>query len=197
MINRKVPASKIVARRVVGASTLWMLAGCAAFHQEQPTRQPDGTYKVACPRPLNQCLVSLEPICTEGYDVIRAEEEREHRGPPPWDTVASSSEAVVRCRQTKALVTTGAAESAAPASAAPAGGTAATTASPPAPAPAPAAQPTCFRGTSQACVGPGGCPGAQTCGDGHAFGPCECGPAAHDGGAPNNEDGARIDPPAE
>ena len=48
----------------------------------------------------------------------------------------------------------------------------------PAPAPAPAAERVCTPGATQACLGPGACPGAQACrNDASGFLPCDCGPA--------------------
>jgi hypothetical protein len=61
----------------------------------------------------------------------------------------------------------------------------------PAPLPAPPGAPTsvpgerlCIPGTTQACLGPGACSGAQACLEsGVGFGPCDCGP--NPAGAPN------------
>ena len=45
-------------------------------------------------------------------------------------------------------------------------------------APASASSPACVPGSTQACVGPGGCSGGQVCRpDGTGFGACDCGPA--------------------
>lgn len=79
---------------------------------------------------------------------------------------------------------------------------------PPPPPGAPAAVPgerVCIPGTTQACLGPGACSGAQSCLDsGAGFGPCDCGssptdnptPATPPMGEQASEPRAAVTPPA-
>lgn len=54
------------------------------------------------------------------------------------------------------------------------------TATEPALAPATALERVCIPGTTQACLGPGACNGAQACLEsGSGFGPCDCGPSSN------------------
>ncbi len=150
----------------LGASALLLQAGCDALRTVRPTPLGDQTYQVTCPKALAQCLTSLDPVCPDGYTVVRAEEKRERRGPTPWVVETYSSDAVVRCRDQASVFS-----SAPPALVPPA-----------TPQPRPPG-PGCIPGASQACVGRGGCAGGQICtADGQAFGPCDCG-TVRDGGA--------------
>jgi hypothetical protein len=151
----------------VTASALLLPAGCDALRTVRPTPLGDKTYQVTCPRSLAQCLTSLDPVCPDGYTVVRADENRERRGAAPWIVETVSSEAVVRCQEKASVF------GSAPPDASVTPGLV-----PPRP-PAPG----CIPGASQACVGRGGCAGGQICtADGHAFGPCDCGTVG-DGGA--------------
>jgi len=153
----------------VGATALLLQAGCDALRTVRPTPLGNQTYQVTCPRALAQCLTSLDPVCPDGYTVVRAEEKRERRGPAPWVVETYTSEAVVRCQQKASVFGSAPPEASAPPALVP-------SATPPRP-------PGCIPGASQACVGRGGCTGGQICtADGHAFGPCDCGTVG-DGGA--------------
>ena len=138
------------------------LAAACASERAGRTKLADGSYKLSCQTRLGPCLSDLTDICeTHGYDVLSAKEERSRTGVAPVDTEYISSEAVVRCRAASTVF--GAPEpSAKPgASSAPA---------------AVAAAASCFPGSTQACLGPGACKGAQTCtADGTRFGACDCG----------------------
>lgn len=89
---------------LVGAS---LCGACALFRAARPESLPDGTYRLSCTSPLNECLASLDTVCRDGYDVIHAGEKRERRGPAPVVSITIASEAVVRCRTPEALFFSG------------------------------------------------------------------------------------------
>lgn len=143
-----------------------MVASAAACSNQRVGRTPlpDGSFRIECRKSLAFCLDELtEDICRDyGYDVVQAKEVVTRNGVEPVNSIVTTSEAVIRCRSSGALI-----------------GDAAKT---PAAAPV-ASQATpargCFPGSTQACLGPGACKGAQTCGaDGARFGSCDCGGAA-------------------
>jgi hypothetical protein len=144
----------------VGLSVVLVFA--CANERAGRTKLADGSYKLTCKTGLGTCLSDLTDVCvTHGYDVVSAKEERSRTGVEPVDTEYISSEAVVRCRAAS-TVFGGSAASAAPSASS-------------APAPVAAAL-GCFPGTTQSCLGPAACQGAQTCAsDGARFGACDCG----------------------
>jgi hypothetical protein len=158
-------------------------AGCAAARLSAETR-PDGTKYLRCRMPLPDCLIEAERLCQgRHYIVLRALDEHDHHGGSQLNADARTSEAIVRCGplmswppgvEPMALP----AETGAPPAAA--------TSSPPPLSPSPPAPArACVPGSTQACVGPGGCKGGQAClADGAGFGPCDCGPGAATGLAP-------------
>jgi len=132
-----------------------------------PVRQPDGGYALACKSPLSDCLRHAEQLCKDqGYTVTDARDVRELLGHESGQSqvLLEKSEATVYCgtsarppRLTRHVDPNASIASAAPAHA---------------PKPAPA----CVPGASQACVGPAGCSGGQTCApDGARFEACDCG----------------------
>jgi len=126
------------------------------------TDLPDGNFKLECGRPLADCLTDLtKDICREyGYEILQGKEVVSRIGVEPVNSVNVTSEAIVRCRSSNALVS----DKPAPAAARATPG-------------APSSR--CFPGSTQACLGPGACKGAQTCqDDGARFAPCDCGGAA-------------------
>jgi hypothetical protein len=140
-----------------------VLAFACAQERAGRTRLADGSYKITCKTGLGTCLSDLtDDVCaTHGYDVVSAKEERSRTGVEPVETEYVASEAVVRCRQASTVF--GPAEP----SAKPVASSAPVLAS---------STPTCFPGTTQACLGPGACNGAQTCApNGTHFGACDCG----------------------
>lgn len=162
---------------VVATGAVVLAAACGTAHFRRETL-PDGSLRLQCNKPLASCLGVWDSECLDGYDVIRATETRDRKGPYPTVMEFFTSEAVVRCRQAPGLVGGDAPH--------PDGGAIANGATPPGPAASPApTEPSagappprvgCFPGVSQACVGPGGCAGGQTCAaDGASFGPCDCG----------------------
>jgi hypothetical protein len=126
---------------------------------------PDGVYHLKCGTTLQVCLNRAELLChSQRYAVLRAFDNHEYAGDTVFPTETRQSEAFVRCGSrgswgdaNKSLM------------ASPLG---------PAVVAAPVATPSrlCTPGASQACVGPAGCKGGQSCApDGNAFGPCDCG----------------------
>jgi len=123
--------------------------------------QEDGSYRVDCRLSLARCLASIEQVCGQGYEVLRAREERRLAGPIEPNEPIVISEVVARCRKDGSLIGGGEKPSP-PASSSPA-----------------VPSRSCTPGATQACVGPAACRGGQQClADGMAFGPCDCGPAA-------------------
>ena len=166
------------------ALALWVLAGCGALRATKPEGLPGGDYRSRCDQPLHACLTSFESVCGDGYDVVRAAETRERKGSYPTVRESFTSEAVVRCRTPQSLIGDARERGAAGAGLAPPSGAAAAAAPPPSTATAPDRPRGCFPGSTQACLGPGACAGAQVCAaDGARFGACDCGPGgARDGG---------------
>jgi hypothetical protein len=165
------------------ALAVWVLAGCGALRASKPEGLPGGDYRSRCDQPLYACLTSFESVCDDGYDVVRAAETRERKGAYPTVRESFTSEAVVRCRTPQSLIGD-ARERAAGAALAPPSGAAAAAPPQPSTATAPDRLRGCFPGSTQACLGPGACAGAQVCAaDGARFGACDCGPGgARDGG---------------
>lgn len=129
---------------------------------EGPTRVGDDTYRVRCDAPLATCLARFSS-CPKGFTVVQGHETRDRRGPEPLPDVYIESEAVLRCRRV-ALLGGSRNDQAGPI---PADGGARERSIAPT---------TCFPGSTQACLGPAACSGAQTClPGGAAFGPCDCG----------------------
>jgi hypothetical protein len=141
------------------------MAVVAACASDKPgrTKLPDGSYQLKCRMPLADCLTALADVCKlHGYDVLKGKETISRNGVEPVDSTIIESDATVRCRTASTLFGS---EASAAASGQPAGV-------------APVSS-SCFPGTTQACLGPAACKGAQTCGaDGSSFGPCDCGASA-------------------
>lgn len=136
-----------------------------------PAKQADGSYHLTCAGALSDCLQRAERLCREqGYVVAEARDVMELLGHESGESQVPirKSDAVIYCNDVKPRqrpiievkrdtpVTTSA----------PAAAT-----SEPAPL-------TCVPGTTQACVGPGGCSGGQACAaDGSRYEACDCGSA--------------------
>lgn len=156
------PVTKIRWTLALSVALSVALGAACANQRAGRTKLADGSYKLTCKTGLGTCLSDLTDVCTtHGYDVVSAKEERSRTGVEPVDTEYVASEAVVRCRQAPTVFSTTDSSAKPVASSAP--------------APV-AAAPACFPGTTQACLGPGACKGAQTCSsDGAQFGACDCG----------------------
>jgi hypothetical protein len=137
-----------------------------------PAKQPDGSYHLACQGALVDCLQRAERLChDEGYTVTEARDVREMLG-------HESGESQVEIRKSEATIYCG--------KSAPPGERrmielkreTPVSATPKAPAPAKPAPLACVPGTTQSCVGPGGCAGGQACAaDGARYEACDCGGA--------------------
>jgi hypothetical protein len=135
-----------------------LASACAHTPSSEPQKQQDGSYRIDCKEPLARCLMAIEKVCGQGYELLHAQEDRRFYGPDAYNQAVVTSEAIARCRKP------GQPKADAAASA------------PAAVTPKPIAQ-ACVPGATQACVGPGACRGGQQClPDGTAFGPCDCGP---------------------
>src|SRR5262245_17486916 len=145
------------------------MLGLACAHSSRIERKAldDGSYLVVCKEPLTRCQTAIEEVCHDGYEIVRAHEDRAYAGPREYSEPAITSEVVGRCRSAAPLFggVDRAPQQPAAAAANESGG------------PGPAAAPrSCFPGATQACFGPGACRGGQQClADGAAFGPCDCG----------------------
>lgn len=160
---------------------LWLtfaLVSCSAGGGNQPTRLADGGYRLSCRGPLADCLAGADKVCRErGYRIAEGRDARELLGHEQGQSQIEirKSEAVIYCggeafpaerqimeiRSERPLTRPQREE---------------------APAPVEPASPTvaraCVPGSTQACVGPGGCSGGQACSaDGSHFEPCDCGNA--------------------
>ena len=147
-----------------------VLAACSGS-SGKPTKLPDGGYRLSCRGPLSDCLKGADKLCREqGYTVSEARDQLELLGHEQGQSQVEvrKSQATIYCGKTAPAP----AHSPDPAQPPP---------PPPSPSltPAPASSPprVCVPGSSQACVGPGGCSGGQACSaDGTHFAPCDCAP---------------------
>ncbi len=143
-----------------------------------PVKQPDGSYHLVCSGPLLDCLQQTERLCRdEGYTITRARDMHELLG-------HESGESQVQIRKSDAVVYCGKSvppserpmievKREAPASARP-------------PAAKEPATQACVPGSTQSCVGPGGCRGGQACAsDGSRFEACDCGTSTLPAVSPN------------
>ncbi len=140
-------------------------------------KQADGSYHLSCRGALTDCLQRAERICRDqGYAVESARDVQELLG-------HEAGESRVEIRRSEAVIYCGAAvppaqrpmielkrETTLSAEPAPPAAPAA------APTPPPAPERACVPGSTQACIGPGGCSGGQACAaDGSRYEVCNCG----------------------
>jgi hypothetical protein len=158
-------------RHVLGFFTFAALALAAcATPRAVVEKRDDGILHLKCPTPLSECLEQASIACDRGkYAVLRAIDDPDLKAAMALtSTLYPGSEAYVRCGSAHSLGVENQLLLSQPLC--------------PAPAAAPSAPPTstraCVPGASQACVGPGGCHGGQSCAaDGASYAPCDCGPA--------------------
>jgi hypothetical protein len=128
---------------------------CASFRSPAPEALPDGNYRISCKKPLATCLSSLDSVCKDGYQIVRATEDRKRKGAYPAVYEFVESEAVISCRQAESLAGPGARGHAAAGGASPSS----PTAKPPPPSGEPTRFPTCVPwapqdgGVGSACTG--------------------------------------------
>jgi hypothetical protein len=136
---------------------------------ESPAKQPDGSYRLSCTGALSDCLQRAERLCRDqGYVVAEARDVMELLGHESGESQVPirKSDAIIYCNdgrpRERPMIEVKR-------------DTPVTTLTPAAPPPAPAAL-ACVPGTTQACVGPGGCSGGQACAsDGSRYEVCDCG----------------------
>lgn len=113
------------------------------------------TYRLRCATSLSECLEQADTPCQQGFVIREGKDVRERAGIDVVGTGATeerSSEAVLVCRTDALFHDDEAAR------------------------PRLERKPICAPGSSQACVGPGGCSGGQSClGDGTGYDRCDCG----------------------
>jgi len=150
-----------------------LVSACAHSNGVERHAEADGTYRIDCRQPLERCLGSLVEVCSQGYEILRAREEKRFYGPNDRNEPSLTSYAVARCSSPASMF--GKSEE---------GGKRVESSAPSSPRGLPAGGgPTndgpaknCVPGATQACVGPGACHGGQQClKDGTAFGACDCG----------------------
>ncbi len=169
---------KVCERRVLASCCLAI--ACSTAGAGSVRQLADGRYQVECESSLRECLARAEARCDiSGYQVLSAVEAKRRVGVPPVQSEYMESRAIFVCGGNDAAPQ---AVSVSP--------------SPSPPAPTQALTNSCLPGASQACVGPGGCSGGQTCSpDGKSLSPCDCGPASPPGPPPASiAPRPRIDP---
>lgn len=144
---------------------LWLAllhAACGARYQAEPLR--DGSWRVECEERVDRCLQMAQRTCgDEGYVVEQGKQDTKlYGGETGYQTAVDLHVLEFRCGEQEAAPAAEKARSEreAPESASP-------------------GEKLCIPGSTQACVGPGGCRGGQSCNDeGSGFLPCDCGPPA-------------------
>lgn len=130
-------------------AVLALAAAACAVVAPPVSKLPDGSYRVACTKPLSSCLEAFETVCAwHGYDVISATERRQHADLREVGNETIASEAQVRCKPGEALF----------------GGSPAAPAPPQAPLPAAATAEPPASATFPACEAPAVDGGAPSCG---------------------------------
>lgn len=129
-----------------------------------PAQQADGSYRLSCAGPLTECLERAERLCKdEGYTVM-GQDVHELLGHESGQSQVEvrKSEATIFCGKPQGAGSRAFVESKRDP----------VTASPVAPKAEPLA---CVPGSTQACIGPGGCKGGQACAsDGSRYETCDC-----------------------
>ena len=49
---------------------------CGHTSPAEPRKLEDGSYRVDCREPLTRCLAAFERPCPDGFDIVRAHENR-------------------------------------------------------------------------------------------------------------------------
>jgi hypothetical protein len=144
--------------------TLLVLFGCSSPNVERQSLA-DGSWRVKCKFGLEMCVREVEKLCPDPtYQIARGSSVRKQYGVEPGKMEVRTSELTVTCGRTAVE------EAEAKAQAVDAGA--------PAAAPSARAPSNCTPGTTQSCLGPGACAGAQACRvDGAGFMACDCGQA--------------------
>lgn len=162
---------------------LLAVSGCSGAQEK---RLADGAWHIRCGEAMNRCTNRADTLCGDrGYHVLGGGTRGNVLGgPSSYRTRVESSELIVRCGEPVEE------EVDAPRAEAP------TPAQPGTPKDAPGAAPLCIPGSTQTCVGPGGCAGGQAClSDGSGFAACDCGTPQAPPAAPS-EAPQTAEPPA-
>jgi hypothetical protein len=133
---------------------LLLLSRCAARSVELK-HTTSGTWELVCGQAMDLCVREIENVCKEKrYRILRGMSETRLRDAPPYSTEYRTSRLEFVCSDDGGqMITAPSSESVWQ-----------------------SATRVCASGDTRACVGPGGCPGGQTCRpDGTGFGPCDCG----------------------
>lgn len=142
-------------------SCFWLLTACGPPQIQQEKLQ-DGSIKVTCQLPMDDCIRRTQDACeNQRFHIIDGTSETRLRDAPPYERAYHTSRLHFACTNDggKPLLSLDAPPPPA-------------TPEPKAPAPR-----TCAAGETRICVGPAACKGGQAClADGKGFGPCDCGP---------------------
>jgi hypothetical protein len=139
-------------------------------------RQPDGSWHLQCGNSIDLCVQKANDLCKDrGYVVLGGQNKRSLYG-------AELGQSQVEVREAELNVACADLRGELPKV------LSSNTLQAPLPAPASESESAapkklgaaCTPGATERCVGPGACAGGQACAaDGSAFGPCDCGTAAH------------------
>ena len=149
---------------------MFVLVGTVACSTVEASKLPSGGYRISCEKGMEDCIGRADKICGgKGYTVLGGHNATKRLGGSSsnYQTVVFVGQLEIACGDVEVKAPAcepgteetvhalpGAVDTAGPASRA------------------------CVPGSSQACVGPGGCSGGQACrADGAAFEPCDCGPS--------------------
>jgi hypothetical protein len=151
--------------RCLKLASLCLVTACgpAQFQQEKLN---DGSFKVTCELPMDECVRRAGDLCrNQRYRIIDGTSETRLRDAPPFERAYHTSRLHLACSNDGAEVLLSLDSK--PASA-----------DKPATDAAKATAPLCSPGETRTCVGAGACQGGQACSaDGKSFGACDCGPA--------------------
>jgi hypothetical protein len=160
LLIRTMWARERTALVICGLAIGGLVSACASMTGRSIRQLEGGRFQLECETSLRDCLELAETRCDiSGYQVLDAAEAKRRVGVSPLQSEYRDSRATFVCGANQAALELTPARAAPP------------------PPPATAAHDTCLPGASQACVGPGGCSGGQSClPDGRSLSPCDCGP---------------------
>jgi hypothetical protein len=140
----------------VGSSLLLVACGASDV---QSKRLKDGSWSFTCELPMDACVREVQGKCpNQRFRILEGASETRLRDAPPYETTHHTSRLHLVCTNDGATVLFSVDD--------------------PKPAQGPkTGAPSCTRGVTRECVGPGACKGGQAClADGTGFGACDCGP---------------------
>src|SRR4051812_43277015 len=89
-----------LARAALG---VFLFSACGHSNGVERHAEADGTYRIDCRQPLERCLGSLGEVCSQGYEILRAREEKRFYGPNEMNEPSLTSYAVARCTSPASL----------------------------------------------------------------------------------------------